>query len=52
MKYYHLNPTEAAVKILDVFIFTKRTQRKTIHILKTDEFELPDNKNTFLPGSD
>ena len=38
-----LNPTNTD-KMEKVFIFKKSTQRKTLKTLKTDVFELPDNK--------
>ena len=47
-------------QILKVFIIKKCIKRKTLHTLKTDSFEFPDNKNigklfskiwTFFPGS-
>ena len=40
-----LNPTKCDTnKMEKVFIFKKSTQRKTLKTLKTDVFELPDNK--------
>ena len=42
----YLNPTESDRKILEkVFITRKCTQRKTLHNLKTDIFDLSDNTN-------
>ena len=42
----YLNPTESGRKILEkVFITRKCTQRKTLHNLKTDIFDLSDNTN-------
>ena len=47
-------------QILEVFIIKKCIKSKTLHTLKTDSFEFPDNKNigklfskiwTFFPGS-
>ena len=40
-----LNPTKSDTEKMEkVFIFKKSTQRKTLKTLKTDVFELPDNK--------
>ena len=40
-----LNPTEAIREILEKFFITKKcAQRKTLHTLKNDVFELSDNE--------